>query len=183
MHPSWHACRTVRTVDELERLWKASAAPAATRGPVQLLVARLGGGKHRELERAELSSECGLRGDRWIHGANAELGRQLTLMNATVAALVCDGLPLHLPGDNVLVDLDLSEDTTPVGTRIRLGTSLIEVTDKPHLGCKKFQARFGDGAMRWVNAVSGRVRRLRGVNARVIEDGEVAVGDLAERLP
>jgi len=173
----------VRTFDELERLWRASPAPAATRGPIRLLVARLGGGKHRELERAMLSSARGLDGDRWVHGTNADPDRQLTLMNATVATLVCNGLPLHLPGDNVLVDLDLGEDTTPIGTRFRLGTALVEVTDKPHLGCKKFQARFGDDAMRWVNATSLRGRRLRGVNARVLEDGEVAVGDLAERIP
>ena len=173
----------MRSFDELERLWRASCAPASTRGPVRLLVARLGGGRHRELDRAEITSAGGLVGDRWVHGANADPDRQLTLMNTTVATLVCNGLPLHLPGDNVLLDLDLGEDTTPIGTRIRLGTALVEVTDKPHLGCKTFQARFGEDAMRWVNAKSLRGRRLRGVNARVLEDGEVAVGDLAERIP
>ena len=38
-----------------------------------------------------------------------------------------DGVPLDAPGDNFLVDLDLSEEALPVGARLRLGEALLEV--------------------------------------------------------
>jgi len=172
----------MRTFDELEQLWSQSHTADVRRGTVHLLVARLGEGQHAVPSRAELCVERGFVGDRWAQGANKDPGRQLTLMNANVAALVCDGQPLHMPGDNILVDLDLSESNAPVGARIRVGAALVEVTDKPHLGCKKFTARFGEGAMHWVNEEAWRTRRLRGLNARIIEPAEVSVGDPVELL-
>ena len=84
---------------------------------------------------------------------------------------------VHMAGDNLLVDLDLSEAALPVGARLRAGTAVLEVSDQPHLGCKKFQARFGDEALRWINAEEHRSRRLRGVNCRILAGGRVAVGD------
>jgi MOSC domain-containing protein YiiM len=61
-----------------------------------------------------------------------------------------------------------------------LGAALLEVTPEPHLGCSKFHARFGAGALRWVNHKDHRRERLRGVNLRVLERGLVRVGDRAE---
>ena len=58
-----------------------------------------------------------------------------------------------------------------------MGTALLEVTAEPHLGCKKFNQRFGAGALRWVNHQDHRPSRLRGVNLRVLEGGTVRVGD------
>jgi MOSC domain-containing protein YiiM len=100
----------------------------------------------------------------------------VTLMNVRVTELICaDGQPLDLPGDNFLVDLDLSEEALPAGTRLRIGSALLEVSAEPHTGCKKFSARFGLDALLWVN--EHRDRRLRGMNCRVVEPGAVAVGD------
>ena len=97
-------------------------------------------------------------------------------MNVRVARLVNrNGLPLDAPGDNFLVDLDLSDEALPVGTRLRLGEALLEVSPAPHTGCKTFRERFGLEALTWVN--DNRDRRLRGMNCRVLEAGAVAVGD------
>jgi MOSC domain-containing protein YiiM len=85
--------------------------------------------------------------------------------------------PLHTPGDNVLVDIDLSEDALPIGTRLRLGQALLEVSPEPHTGCDRFSARFGAPALAWINHKARRARRLRGVNCRVVEAGQVALGD------
>ncbi len=172
----------VRSFEQLERSWQQGPPGARHRGVVRLVVARLGGGEHDVLDRGRLTPEDGLVGDRWKTGPHPSLARQITLMNARVAELVCDDQPLHMPGDNVLVDLDLGVQAAPAGTRIRLGDALVEVTATPHTGCKKFVARFGADAMRWVNAESFGSRRLRGVNCRVIEAGEVAPGDLAHNL-
>ena len=160
---------------ELEAAWLKDQSPRT--GAVRLLVARLGGGEHRTLERAQLCPEQGLVGDRWVRGTRPSLGRQLTVMDARVAELVCAGQPLHLPGDNLLVDLDLSEDLLPPGRELRAGAVRLRVTEKTHLGCNVFAERFGREALKWVNDRGHRSRRLRGINCQVITAGLVQVGD------
>jgi MOSC domain-containing protein YiiM len=80
-------------------------------------------------------------------------------------------------GDQLYVDYDLSEDNAPAGTRLQIGSAVIEITVPPHTGCAKFSKRFGPDALRIVNSPEGRFLRLRGVNARVVEAGAIAVGD------
>ncbi|MCH9686439.1 MAG: MOSC domain-containing protein [Deltaproteobacteria bacterium] len=172
----------MRSFQQLEQGWQDGPVAPRHRGVVRLVVARLGGGEHDVLDRGQLTPDDGLVGDRWKTGPNPSVERQITLMETRVAELVADGQPLHMPGDNVLVDLDLGAQAAPTGTRIRLGEAVLEVTDKPHTGCKKFQARFGADAMRWVNAKEFAGRRLRGINCRVVQPGTVAAGDLAENL-
>jgi hypothetical protein len=170
----------MRTLEELERLYTERPPSPRDRGRVDLLVVRVSPGEHLTPERGEVSGEGGLVGDRWAKGLflKRDVERQLTLMTTAVAELVCDGQPLHLPGDNLLVDLDLSKDSLGIGARLRVGAALVEITKKPHLGCKKFEAKFGKGALDWVNDERGVARRLRGVNCRVVERGEVRVGDV-----
>jgi MOSC domain-containing protein YiiM len=105
-------------------------------------------------------------------------------MNSRVAALVAEQADRwQLAGDQLYVDLDLSQANLPPGTRLGLGSAVIEVTDKPHRGCKKFAERFGQDALRFVNSPAGRELRLRGVNAKVVVSGAVCVGDAIRKLP
>jgi MOSC domain-containing protein YiiM len=160
------------TVEDFETRW-ASVEPAPRgSGTVRLICVRVDEGVHETPEHAEVTVEDGLVGDRWAQGRR-DLDAQITLMNARVAELI--GSPLHLAGDNFQVDLDLSEEALPVGTRLRLGEALLEVSPAPHTGCKKFRERFGLDALTWVN--DNRDRRLRGMNCRVLEAGAVAVGN------
>ena len=172
----------MRTRDELERLYAERPAPARARGTVDLLVVRVASMQHETPSRAEVNPEHGLVGDRWTKnwGWLRDVDRQLTLMMTTVAELVCDGQPLHMPGDNLLVNLDLSSEALPIGSRLRAGAALLEVSKKPHNGCKKFLARFGEDALAWINDERGRARKLRGVNCRVLEGGVIQVGDAIE---
>jgi MOSC domain-containing protein YiiM len=87
-----------------------------------------------------------------------------------------------MAGDQFHVDLDLSHANLPPGTRLALGSGVIEITDKPHLGCAKFVARFGRDAMRFVNSPQGRELRLRGLSARVVVPGTVRPGDTIRKL-
>jgi MOSC domain-containing protein YiiM len=99
-------------------------------------------------------------------------------MNARVAALLAgDQDRWPLAGDQLYVDLDLSEQNLPAGTRLAIGTAVIEVTDKPHNGCAKFRRHFGDDALRFVNSPDGKRLHLRGINAKVVRSGVVRVGD------
>ena len=86
-------------------------------------------------------------------------------------------------GDQLYVDMDLSHDNLPAGTRIALGEdAVLEVTAKPHAGCKKFLARFGEDALAFVNGEVGSRMRLRGLNARVVRGGVIRPGDVVRRL-
>ena len=87
-----------------------------------------------------------------------------------------------LAGDQLYVDLDVSEANLPAGTRLAVGTAVTEISALPHTGCKKFVARFGLEAMLFVNAPDGRALRLRGVNARIVESGLVRPGDEIRKL-
>ena len=109
---------------------------------------------------------------------------QLNVMNARVIRLLA-GSPDRwaLAGDQLYLDLDLSEANLPAGTRLALGTAVIEITDQPHTGCQKFSSRFGGDALRFVNSPVGRELHLRGINARVVERGVVRAGDTVRKLP
>jgi hypothetical protein len=168
---------TMRSFAELERLRSACGALPRERGKVALLVVRKGDARHELPQRVEVTRSGGITGDRWSLAPNPNSDKQLTLMMAWAAAAVCDGQPLDRPGDNVLVDLDLAESCVPAGTVLRLGNVRVQVTASPHLGCKKFEARFGQGALAWVNEEANRPLKLRGINCTVLDEGEISLGD------
>lgn len=168
--------------DELERRWNDLPPALADAGTVHVIVMRGGDGsveRHTLPARVELSPETGMIGDRWLTHPERTDESHVSFIDSRVARLLTEADParLHLPGDNFHVDLDLGEAALPVGTRLRVGTALVEITAKPHAGCQKFRARLGDDALRWVNARETRPRRLRGVYGRVVEGGSVATGD------
>lgn len=166
----------VLTHDELTRRWPT--LPLATSGTIHTLVRRLGGGVHDTPDAITLSPVTGIVGDRWASaGAKRHPEAQVTLMERRVVDLLT-GHPSrwHVPGDNLVVDLDLSFAALPVGARLACGEVVLEITAKPHAGCDKFRARLGDDALRWVNAREHRALRLRGVNARILVGGTLRRG-------
>jgi len=128
------------------------------------------------LPRARLSPEAGLPGDNWSHKPAPDPTAQLTVMQTGVAELIANGQSLALFGDNLFVELDLSVANLPVGSRLRVGGAVVEVTPMPHDGCSKFNARFGNDALRFVNTKPTRPLNLRGIYWRVIEAGDIEVG-------
>jgi MOSC domain-containing protein YiiM len=155
-------------------------------GRVELIVRRPSEDQREVLTEAELSTETGLVGDRWsvVRGATVPNPQaQLTLMNARAAALVA-GRADHggLAGDQLYVDLDLSYENLPPGTRLSVGSAVIEVTAEPHAGCGKFARRFGVDALKFVNSSGGRRLNLRGINAKVIAGGIVRPGDTISKV-
>jgi MOSC domain-containing protein YiiM len=88
----------------------------------------------------------------------------------------------QLAGDQLFLDLDLSKENLPPGTRLAIGSAVIEVTPQLHTGCKKFVARFGLDAMKFVNSPVGKQLCLRGINAKVVQPGVIRVGDEVRKV-
>jgi MOSC domain-containing protein YiiM len=140
------------------------------------------GGRREILSEAVLGVNSGVPGDAWGRAAERNRKAQITVMQQEVAELIANGQPIALFGDNLIVELDLSADNLPPGSRIRVGKAILEVTPKPHNGCHKFQARFGEAALRLVSKPELRHRNLRGIYMRAIQDGSVHPGDSIEVL-
>ncbi len=120
----------MRTFEELESLWATVPAPPRDRGTLRLVCRRVEPGVHETPAEAQLSVEAGLVGDRWDAAKDPDRDTQVTLMNATVAELVAAGRqPLHEAGDNLIVDFDISYDNLPPGTRLRIGQTVLEMTE------------------------------------------------------
>ena len=162
---------------DLERRLRALAPAPVAAGRLALLVRRAPD-KSRETPAAvALRPRGGLPGDAWDRKPSGGPEAALTVMQIDVAEMIANGQPLTVFGDNLFLDLDLSRENLPTGSRVRIGGSLLEVTAKPHNGCRKFAARFGQDALQLVSAPGLRHRNLRGIYMRVVEAGAVTVGD------
>ena len=154
-------------------------------GRLELIVRRPAVGEREQLDEAVLDVDEGLVGDSWLArgsrstpDGSADPKAQLTLMNVRLAGLVAaDPARIPLAGDQLFVDLDLSAANLPPGTRLEIGSSVIEVSDAPHTGCRKFFDRFGKDAHLFVNARENRGLNLRGINAVVVQGGVIRRGD------
>jgi hypothetical protein len=141
-------------------------------GPLELIVRRLRAGEREVLVEGELDPVAGLVGDTWRTRGSSRTpdgsphpDMQLNIMNSRVIALVARNKDRwQLAGDQLFVDMDLSTDNVPPGTRLALGSAIIEITAQPHTGCNRFVARFGPDAGRFVNSPVGRQLQLRGEN-------------------
>jgi hypothetical protein len=182
---------TLTTTADLEAsLGHLRAAPAET-GTLEMIVRRPSQDEREVVPEGVLDEVDGLLGDNWFSRATSRaitegrhLDSMITEMSARMVALLGDTVDVRaLAGDQLYVDLDLSHDNLPAGSRLAIGDdAVLEVTAKPHAGCKKFLARFGEDAVAFVNGETGSRMRLRGLNARVVHGGTVRMGDVVRRL-
>ena len=160
------------------------------RGTLALIVRRPAVDEREVIEEGQLSLDEGLVGDTWrtrrssrTADGSAHPEMQLNIINARAIALIApDAARRPLAGDQLHVDLDLSEANLPPGTRLAIGDAIIEVTAQPHTGCQKFRARFGTDAFKFVNSPAGMEMHLRGINAKVVQPGTIRVGDSVRKL-
>lgn len=191
MHQQLNMLITHLTTAQLEAGLDAIRQSPKDEGELRLIVRRPRTNERETLEEAQLDLVEGLAGDTWRFRASSRSAdrksphpdMQLTVMNARAVALVAqDQARWPLAGDQLYVDLDLSGANLPAGTRLGVGTAVIEVTAQPHTGCGKFVERFGLDAMKFVNSPVGRDLNLRGINARVVQAGTIRRGDIVRKL-
>lgn len=178
------------TMEELEAGLDNIRQSPATEGALKLIVRRPAVGEREVLDAGQLDLETGLVGDTWdVRGSSrmkdgsSHPDMQINIMNSRVIALIApDKSRWPLAGDQLYVDLDLSEDNVPPGTQLALGSAVLEVTDQPHTGCKKFKARFGLDALKLISSPIGKQLHLRGINAKVVQAGAIQAGDTVRKL-
>lgn len=177
-------------MEELEAGLAEIRQSPADNGVLELIVRRPRTDERELLEEGELHLAEGLVGDSWIRRSSSRTAdgsphpdMQLNIMNTRAIALIAqhkDRWPLA--GDQLFIYMDLTTENLPAGTQLALGSAIIEVTPQPHLGCKKFVARFGLDAMKFVNSIVGRQLNLRGINAKVVQAGVIRVGDIVKKI-
>lgn len=178
------------TLDELQNGLEEIRRAPREEGALLMIVRRPDIDAREQLQEAQLDLREGLVGDNWlVRGSKrtpdgtAHPEMQLNIMNARAIDLIAgDRARWQLAGDQLYVDLDLSAENLPPGTRLAIGSAMVEVTVVPHAGCNKFRDRFGLDALKFVNSPEGKQLRLRGLNARVVQAGVIRAGDRVRKL-
>src|SRR5688572_8480293 len=159
-------------------------------GSLQMIVRRPAVDGREMVTKAKLDTSLGLEGDNWkdrgsshTSDNSADPEAQITLMNSRVIDLLTNEKELwQLAGDQLFVEIDLSVDNLPPLSKIQIGSAILEISAKPHTGCKKFSGRFGIEALEFISTPLGKSLRMRGVNAKVIQSGEIQVGNTVKKL-
>jgi len=178
------------TTSELEAGLEEIRNAPKNEGRLELIVRRPQVDEREILGEATLDLNDGLVGDSWKNRPSSRTpdgsphpDMQINIMNSRVTALVAQSRERwQLAGDQLYLDMDLSAENLPAGTRLAIGTAVLEITPPPHTGCHKFVARFGLDAMKFVNSELGRELRLRGLNAKVVQSGTIKVDDIVKKL-
>ena len=178
------------TTEELEAGFENIYLSPKDDGRIDMIVRRPDVEKREVLHEAKLDLTEGLVGDNWktrgsagTADGSAHPEMQINIMNSRVIALLAQERERwQLAGDQLFLDMDLSDKNLPAGTRLALGTAVIEITAMPHSGCKKFSARFGQDAIKFVNSPLGKELHLRGLNAKVVQSGIIQVGDVVKKI-
>jgi hypothetical protein len=176
--------------EELETGLEHIFASPKDEGVLELIVRRPDVDQREVLQDAHLDIAHGLEGDNWLAkgsrhmpDGSADPDMQLNIMNARVVALVAaDPDRRQLAGDQLYVDMDLSPDNLPPGTQLGIGGAVVEVTEPPHTGCRKFAERFGKDAVVFVNGGLGKKLNFRGICAKVVQSGDIRAGDVARKV-
>ncbi len=159
-------------------------------GELKAIVIRPKTDERNSLAFCELSPEGGVHGDNWALGCWKSLPDgsphpdvQVTIMNSRAIDLIAgDSGRWALAGDNLFVDMNLSTENLPVGQQLALGDVVLEITEIPHNGCKKFADRFGKDAVKFVNSPVGKQLHLRGIYAKIVKPGIARVGDTIRKI-
>ena len=179
-----------RTMAQLEAGLDEIRRSPKEQGVLQLIVRRPERGERELLDEGNLDTEAGLVGDNWLTrgstgtpDGSADPEMQVTVMNSRAADLVAGVKERwHIAGDQLFVDLDIGRENLPPGTRLAIGTAVLEVSVKPHTGCGKFSERFGTDALRLVSSAAGQELCLRGINTKVVQSGVTRVGDAVRKI-
>jgi hypothetical protein len=165
-----------RSLVEIIAGFEALPPPPKDRGRLSLIVRRYPDGHREILSSTRLTPEEGVPGDGWNRRPPRKIDAQLAVIRIDIAELLAGEQSVTLVGDQLFVDLNISSENLPTGTRLRVGNAEVEMTPEPHNGCLKFKDRFGQEALDFVNAKATRDQNRRGVYWKVVKAGEITDG-------
>ena len=180
-----------RTTAEIEQRLDDVLASPQREGILEAIFVRPRKNERHALTAVAVTPDGGIEGDRWAydHWQRLDDGRpdpnsQVTLMNVRMLKIVAvDKEAMCLAGDNLIVDLDLSEENLPVGSHLEIGDHVVlEITAESHTGCGAFARRYGLQAREFVNSPRWKPLHLRGRYGRVIHGGTIQVGDTVRKI-
>jgi len=154
-------------------------------GKIESIIVRRRKNERELRKEVFLSPEKGVEGDRWydLSKGKPDPRRQLTIINSRLIKLLAQSVErMQLAGDNLIIDLDISDANLPVGQRLTIGKVMVEITDVPHTGCSRFAERYGNDAVEFINAPERSSLRLRGVYAKFLNSGLIHVGDIIKKI-
>ncbi|MBH52853.1 MAG: hypothetical protein CMI18_00710 [Opitutaceae bacterium] len=173
------------TDDPRLTLLKKSLQSAPYSGRVTSLCARKDDGIREYPDRIDIDVKEGVVGDRWIYKTWKHLENGYSDPRVQVA--VCNSRILELlqkeknndyhPGDNIVVDHDLSKPDFEIGNCFRLGKVILQVSDVFNDACAKFAGEFGADVLKWINIPDFRNLNLRGIYCKTVQGGGVKIGD------
>ena len=170
------------TTEEIEAGMAKVIESPKDNGVLNLIVRRPQEDGREVLDVGELDVEKGLVGDDWLTD-DGNYETQLAIMNSRIIDLLAqDAERWKLAGDQLFIDLNLTDENLPAGTRIKIGSAILEISPKPHNGCRKFVERFGLDAMMFVNSPVGKHYHLRGIYAKVVQSGTIRRHDVVKKI-
>lgn len=190
MNDSGNAVRHM-TIDELDAGLDHIRQSPADGGRLRMIVRRPAVDEREVTAEGRLDVDVGLVGDSWKDRGSSRTpdggpnpAAQVTIMNSRALGLMAQSEERwRLSGDQLIIDIDMSEENLPPGTRLSIGSAaVIEISKEPHTGCAKFANRYGHDALRFVSTPTAMSMRLRGINTRVIQSGAIHAGDTVTKL-
>ena len=178
------------TAEELTAAQPNVLAAPRDAGAVRLLCARPKPNARNFPESLTLSRSAGVVGDfemsrPWLElpDGSPDPRIQVSILPWRVLELVWrERDRIAHPGDNIAVDMNLSEENLPVGTLLSAGSAILRISDVPNDGCVKWKVRCGKAAYAWIATPTNAPLRLRGLFCSVEQDGVVGLGDNIRRL-
>jgi MOSC domain-containing protein YiiM len=178
------------TTPELEQTLPTVLASPRDVGRLEVIVVRPTADERQTPASILITPERGVEGDHWLSDFPTDpthnemhLDSQVSLMNARfLRQIAVEEEAVCLAGDNLVVDLDLSEENLPAGSRLAIGDAVtLEITATPHTGCTKLAARYGQESRAFMNNPRGTALHLRGRYARVLTAGTATIGDTVRK--
>ena len=173
------------TLDELQAQLPFVLKAPKDNGVVETLCYRPDFGKRIFPNDITVIPNQGVVGDRWkekswltLENGEPDPRNQICILGKRVLDCVWvdrDNTP-H-PGDTIITDMDFSEANLPTGSLLKVGETILEVSDYFNNACGKWHQRYGQAAYDWINISENIPMRLRGVLCKVIQGGKIVLGD------
>ncbi len=158
--------------------------------PISMLCRRPGFGQREFVNELTMTVAHGIPGERWttspwmkLEDGSPDPRIQVSILPLRVMESVwLDRDTQPHPGDPIIADLDCSYSNLPVGSRLKAGTAVLEVSDVFNDACVKWKARYGAAAKDWITDREHVHLRLRGLLCSIVQDGVVTLSDRLTKL-